>query len=203
MEGSPIKIKKIIVLFILTWLISFFIGCSQPVLLNGIKIYTEDNKPVENALVYVEIWGNNRPVDFVFAVTGKDGRVPPNPIVPIPIKRNQIAFVAAFASGYECNIMPRAIVYGKYQIGELFLEKMDNGEQIVCLNIGTMEFPFENYSKLKEKLKNSDYKPLVKTWLTIFNYNYDKYEAMPLYLQERFPDLETTIKELKKAHAIK
>lgn len=197
------KTKRKLVWPLVLLAISCFLDCSTPIVLNGTKVYTEDNKPIENALVYVEVWGNNRPVDFVFAVTGKDGKIPDDPIIPIPIRRNQMASVAVFAGGYECNMISRGIVYGKYQIGELFLKRTSEKKKIVCMQIGELGFPFENYPKLKERLKNSRYKLLFETWAATFHYNNDKYEAMPLYLQQRFPDLAKTIQELKKVHAIK
>lgn len=174
-------------------------SCSQKITLNGTAVYSADKKPIPGALIYVEIWKNNKPVNFTFGVTASDGKIPPEPVIPIPMGSRAMAALAVFADGFAPTVFTRAIVEGKYQQKELTVNVKTTND---VMSPGMLAFPFDEYPNLLKKLKDPVFKPLIIQWLKESNFIFDKYESLPLHLQKRIPKIKIAIEELKKYHGI-
>ena len=192
--------KSLISAFLLAVTIFALNSCSQKVILNGTSVYTTDKEPVSGALVYVEIWEKNKPVNFTFGITASDGIIPPEPVIPIPVRRRSMAALAVFADGFEPTVFSRAIVEGKYQRKELTVNAKSDRD---VMTPGKLAFPFDEYPHLLKKLKDPVFKPLVIQWIKEWSFIFDKVESLPLHLQKRIPNMKDAIDELKKSHGIR
>lgn len=186
--------------FLLVVIVFALNSCSQKIVLNGTQVITSDKKPVSGALVYVEIWRNNKPVNFTFGVTAADGTIPSKPVIPIPLGSGGMASLAVFADGFAPTVFSRAIVDGKYQQKELTVQVKTTSD---VMEPGELAFPFDEYPALFKKLKDPVFKPLIIKWLQEWSFIFDKYDSLPLYLQKRMPKMKIAIEELKKCHEIR
>ncbi|MBS4036124.1 MAG: hypothetical protein KGZ85_16800 [Ignavibacterium sp.] len=183
-------IKLVFIILILSSPITFITGCLSNQQIRAV-ILDENGNPIEGAILYYEIYTGEGAFDFGFSVSGDSGEVPPQD-KPDLISDWKPGARIAFAAFFE-NKKP-TVLYD--QLGNIpptglaiKLNELSNEELQWEPRISKLSFPFENNSKLRERLTNENtnelikvftkaYTPLIERKVTVFEWEIKKIETL-------------------------
>jgi hypothetical protein len=164
--------------------------CTEKQLVQA-KIVDENNQPIEDAILYFEVYDNNGTYDFGFAETDKNGETPGSGSKALYTEWNSDSHISltAFSKGKK-----PVVLYD--QLGNITA----TGMTITLYNlagaklkweprIAKLAFPFEDNQELFKKAAQPNakplrdafynaYKPLIDGNVTAFNYEKEKIDVL-------------------------
>ena len=130
------------------------LGCTTAQELR-VSVRDSAGRPIGNAVFYAEVHARNRPVDFAWSRSGKDGEVPPAGQASLEVKwpPGATLALAVMARGKKPVVVYDTL--GRVRAdGTVFeLQDLPPGELYWDPRMGNLGFPFEDAPELAERLR--------------------------------------------------